>query len=52
MITRATGSLAVFSWAFTLLALFDLFAESMNDGLVEFAAPRAVGLVDAFAPIS
>ena len=52
MIARATGSFAAFSGAFALFALFDLFAESLSDGLSESEPPRALALIDALAPIS
>ena len=52
MITKLTGSIAVFSVAFALFVLFDRFAESLNDGLSEVPAPTALALIDALAPIS
>ncbi len=51
MISRTSGTLAALCSSFALLTLFDLLAESLNDGLSDTPVSPALFLVDAFAPI-
>ena len=51
MITRATGSIAVFSVSLAILALFDFLAEAFDDGLSDAPIPSGLLLIDVIAPI-
>lgn len=51
MVSRISGTLAALCSSFALLTLFDLLAESLNDGLRDTPVSSALFLVDAFAPI-